>query len=291
LVFGLGQFGDLVCLETATGKEHWRHNLEKDFGGKMMSFWGYSESPVVDGDKLICTPGGAAGSVAALSTKTGELLWRSTELTDSAAYCSPVIATIGGVRQYVVLTEKSVAGINPANGKLLWEAPRIGKVAVIPTPVVDGNLVYVSSGYSVGCNLFQVDSAAGAFTAQQVYASKEMCNKIGGTVKVGDALFGHSDGKGWTCQDFKTGRVLWVNKEKLGPGSLTVADGNLYLRQEGGPGTVVLLEPSLTGWTEKSHFDQPDRSQKNTWAPPVVSNGHLYLRDQDTLLAYDVKAH
>lgn len=296
-VFALGQFGDLVCLESATGKERWRHNLEKDLAGKMMSGWGYSESPLLDGDKLVCTPGGASGTLAALNAKTGAVVWRTADLTDNATYASLVVANIGGVRQYVVLTDANVAGVNPSDGKVLWKAARPGKTAVIPTPVVDGNLVYVTSGYAVGSNLFQVDYAGGKFSAHQVYAEKEMPNKLGGVVKIGNAIFGFADGKGWTCQEFKTGKILWVDKDKLGAGSLTAADGNLYLRQESGPGagagpgTVVLLEPTLTGWSEKGRFDQPDRSQKADWPHPVVSNGHLYLRDQDTLLAYDVKAH
>ena len=202
-----------------------------------------------------------------------------------------VLATIGGVRQYVQLTDASVAGVNPAEGKLLRKAPRAGRTAVIPTPIVDGNLVYVSSGYGVGCNLFRVDAADDKFTAEQVYANKEIKNHHGGVVKIGDNVFGFSDGNGWVWQDFKTGKVVFKmgDQKILGKGSVTVADGMLYLRSEGEQGTVVLLDPSPTGWNEKGRFAQSDRSQKNSWPHPVVANGRLYLRDQDILLAYHVK--
>jgi len=294
LGFALGQFGDLVCVEAATGKELWRKNLEKDFPGSKVPHFGFSESPLIDGDKLVFTPGGPSGCIAALNKKTGEILWRSSDLPDNAAYSSLVAATIGGVRQYVQFTESSVAGVNAADGKLLWRTD-FGRIegkpcCPISTPVVDGNLVYVSMAYGVGCNLFRVESADGKFTAERVYANKEMVNHHGGVIKIGDAVYGYSDGKGWVCQDFKTGQALWSDKTKLAKGSLTCADGLLYLRAEDGKGAVALVEPSPAGWIEKGRFEQPERTDKKNWPHPVVSNGKLYVRDQDSLFAYDVKA-
>ncbi len=288
LIVALGQWGDLVCVDAATGKEHWRHNLETEFGGKMMSGWNYSESPLVDGDKVICTPGGPQGTLAALNKKSGEVIWRTKDWTDKAAYSSVIVVEIGGVRQYIQLTDASVAGIAAEDSRLLWRAPRAGRTAVIPTPVYADNLVYVTSGYGVGCNLFKVSSGNG-FTVEPVYDNKVMVNHHGGVVKIGDNLYGFSDGKGWTCQNFKTGEAVWQEKEKFGKGSLTFADGMLYLRAEGGKGTVVLIEATPKGWSEKGRFDQPNRSDKNSWPHPVISGGHLYLRDQDVLLCYDVK--
>lgn len=290
LVFATGQWGDIVCVETASGKEVWRRNYARDFGGKMMSGWGYSESPLVDGDRLVCCPGGTEGTMAALNKKTGAVLWRSKGWTDRASYSSIVIATIGTVRQYIQISDANVAGVNPADGKVLWKAPRAGRTAVIPTPVVDGNLVYVTSGYGVGCNAFKIDAAAGKFTATQVYANKEIVNHHGGVLKIGANVFGHSDASGWVWQDLQTGNAVYkADKSKLGKGSVTAADGMLYLRYESGKGTVVLLDASKPDWTEKGRFDQPDRSAKNSWPHPVIANGRLYLRDQDVLLAYDVK--
>ena len=289
LVIALGQWGDLVCVDAATGKELWRHNLESEFAGKMMSRWNYAESPLVDGEKVICTPGGSQGTMLALNKQTGAVIWRSTDWKDNAAYSSAIVAEIGGKRQYIQLTDASVAGISAADGALLWRAPRKGTVAVIPTPIVAGDYVYVASGYNAGCSLFKVSVDGGKFSAGPVYENKVMVNQHGGVVKTGDCLYGFCDSKGWTCQDFKTGEVVWLEKEKLGKGSLTCAGGMFYLRAEAGKGTVVLLEATPKGWNEKGRFDQPDRTDKNSWPHPVVANGRLYLRDQDMLLSYDVK--
>ena len=290
LIYATGQWGDLICVEAANGKEVWRRNLAKDFKGKMMSKWGYSESPLIDGDRLICTPGGVEGTMIALNKKTGAVIWRSTDWKDNAAYSSVQIATIGGVRQYVQMTDASVAGINPADGKVLWKAPRSGRTAVIPNPIIDGDFVYVTSGYGIGCNLFKITAAGGKLSAEQVYANKGIVNHHGGVVKVGDNLVGFSDGTGWVWQNMKTGEVTFKTDMKaLGKGSIAGADGMLYLRFEGRPGTIVLLDASSPEWNEKGRFDPSDRSDKNAWPHPVIANGRLYIRDQEVLLAFNVK--
>lgn len=289
LVYALGQWGELVCMDAATGKEVWRKDLVKDFNGTLPA-WGYAESPLVDGDRLIVTPGGEKGTVVALDKKTGAVVWQSKEWTDPAHYSSLVPVEYGGLRQYVQLTPASVGAVAVADGKLLWRAARKGSVAVIPTPIFDNGLVYVTSGYGVGCNLFKVAAADGKFTAEQVYANKVMANHHGGVIKVGDYVYGYSEAKGWTCQDFKSGEAKWQEKEKLGKGSIAFADGHFYLRQEGGPGTVALIEATPEGYKEHGRFEQPDRSKKNSWPHPVIAGGKLYLRDQDLLLCYDIKA-
>ena len=289
LVFAVSQWGEMVCLKADTGKEVWRKDYTTDFGGAP-PLWGYAESPLIDGDKVVVTPGGSQGAVVALNKKTGELIWQSKEFTDAAHYSSLIIADPGGVRQYITLTPSSVAGIAAANGKLLWKAPRKGQVAVIPTPVYSDGYVYVTSGYGAGCSLFKINSDSGKYSAEQVYANRVMVNHHGGVVKVGDFIYGYSDGKGWTCQDFKTGDAKWQDKQKLGKGSVSFADARLYLRQEDRKGTVALIEASPEGYHEHGRFDQPDRSSKNSWPHPVVADGRLYLRDQDVLLCYDVKA-
>jgi outer membrane protein assembly factor BamB len=192
------------------------------------------------------------------------------------------------VRQYIQLTDASVAGIAAADGQLLWRAPRKGQTAVVPTPIYHDGCVYVTSGYGAGCNLFKISSDAGKFSAEQVYANKLMTNHHGGVVLVGEYLYGYSENKGWTCQDFKTGKAVWQSKQ-LGKGSLIYADGMLYLRAEAGTGTVALIEATPKAYREKSRFDQPDRSDKNSWPHPVVTGGRLYLRDQDVLLCYEVQ--
>jgi outer membrane protein assembly factor BamB len=288
-LYALGHYGDLACFETSTGKERWHKNLAKDFGGTAPG-WGYAEAPLVDGNKVVVTPGGSQGAIVALDKSTGAELWRTKDFTDSAHYSSLVPVEIGGVRQYIQLTPRSVVGVQASDGKVLWRAPRRGDVAVIPTPIYHDGYVYVTSGYGVGDNLFQITTSGGKFGAKEVYSNKVMVNHHGGVVLVGDYLYGYSDGKGWTCQDFKTGQAKWQTKEKLGKGCLTYADGHLYLRQEDGPGTVVLIEASPAGYKEHGRLNPPSRSDMNSWSHPVISGGKLYLRDQDVLLCYDVRA-
>lgn len=287
-LFALGQYGELVCLESSSGKEIWRKDFSKDFGGKLPE-WGFSESPLVDGDRVIVTPGGPQGTLVALNKQTGDLLWQTKDFKDSAHYSSVIIASIGNVRQYIQLTDASVAGVD-ATGKVLWIAPRKGATAVIPTPIYDRDHVYVTSGYGVGCNLFRITKDGDAFKAEQVYANKLMVNHHGGVIRVGDNVYGFSEGKGWVCQNMLTGASVWEEKSKLGKGSLLLADGRFILRAEAGPGTVALIEASPAGYKELGRFDQPERSEKNSWAHPVVANGKLYLRDQDVLLCYNLKA-
>ncbi len=287
LAYAVDQWGELVCVDTS-GKERWRKSYTKDFGAKRPE-WGFSESPLVDGNRLIVTPGGPKGAVVALDRKTGRPLWASAGFTDGAQYSSINSAKIAGVPQYVQLTMESVVGIG-VDGKVLWRAPRKGETAVVPDPVVKGDLVYVTSGYGVGCNIFRVTAKGGKLSADEIHASKEMQIHHGGAVLVGDHVYGYSDNKGWVCQEIATGKVAWREKDKLGKGCVSFADGRLYLRAEDGPGTVALIEASPEGWREHGRFDQPDRSNKNSWTHPVIAGGRLYLRDQDLLLCYDVQA-
>jgi outer membrane protein assembly factor BamB len=200
-----------------------------------------------------------------------------------------VIAEICGVRQYVQMTDASVAGLAPEDGRLLWRAPRQGKTATITTPIVYADHVYVTSDYGVGCNLFKITKSGDDLKAEQVYANHEMENQHGGVVRIGEYIYGHSDSKNWICQEFKTGKLVWRETSKLKKGSIAAADGLLFLRAEEGDGTVVMIAASPEGFMEKGRFDQPDRSNKNSWPHPVIANSKLYLRDQGVLLCYELK--
>jgi outer membrane protein assembly factor BamB len=287
-VYGVDAWGELICVNTADGKELWRKNYVKDLGSEKPPEWGYSESPLVDGDQVVVTPGGAKGALAALNKKTGAVIWQSKDFTDEAHYSSIVVAEMGGTRQYVQLTAASVVGIAPKDGAMLWRAARKGNVAVIPTPVVDGNDVYVTSGYGVGCNLFHVTKSGEKFSVEQVYANHAMVNHHGGVVKVGEEVYGYSDSKGLTCQNFKTGEVRWAEKEKIKKGCLSFADGMLYCREEDS-GKLLLVEASPSEYREKGQFNQPERAAEKAWEHPTIANGKLYVRDQDLLLCYDIK--
>ncbi len=283
-VFVLNQHADLACLDATSGEKVWSVNLSEDFGGKMMSGWRYSESPLIDGNKLICTPGGNDGTLLALDRSSGKKIWQTSDWTDRAGYSSVIVATIDGTRQYIQLTGQSVAGVDPNSGELLWRADRKGKTAVIPTPVVADDIVFVTSGYGVGCNAFRVSKDGSTWRAEEIYANKEITNHHGGVVLLDGHVYGSTGGT-FRCLNIESGEVAYVGRS-AGKGSTVYADGHLYLRSESGP--IALIEASAEGLREKSRFDQPDRSNKRAWAHPVIANGKLYLRDQDLLLCYDI---
>lgn len=288
-LYAIAQYGEIACFETTTGKEVWRRHLVDDFGGKLPE-WGFSESALVDGDQVVCTPGGEKGALVALDKRTGRLLWQSGDFKDEAQYSSIIKAEIDGVPQYIQLTMESVVGIAPRSGAVLWHAERKGRTAVIPTPIYHDHHVYVTSGYGTGCNLFKITSRNGAFSAEEVYADKIMKNHHGGVILVDGHLYGHSDGVGWVCQDFATGKPVWTEKEKTAKGSIAYAGGMFVLREEKkGSSDLVLIEASPEGYRERGRFRQPDQSGKDAWAHPVIVGGRLYVRDQDLLLCYNVR--
>jgi outer membrane protein assembly factor BamB len=288
IVIALGQNGDLVCVNAANGAEVWRKNMSA-LGGEMMSGWGYSESPLLDGPMVLVTPGGNKGTVAALNKMNGAPMWQCAELKDKAAYSSLVPVDIGNVPQVLVFTDKSIAGITKT-GKLAWRADRHGETAVIPTPVMSkDNIIFVSSGYGIGAHAFQVTASGGQFKAQELYAQKQMESHIGGFVVIGEHVYG-PDGGSLKCAEIKTGKVVWQNR-CVGKGSITAADGMLFVRgDDANASSVALVEATPDSYKEKGKFAQPSPSGKSAWAYPVVFGGKLYLRDQETLYCYNVSA-
>lgn len=293
-VYAMGGQGTLVCCDAAGGKLIWKKTMQ-ELGGKVAQ-WGYTESPLVDGKLVVCTPGGPQGAIAALDKMTGEVVWQSKEFTDAAQYSSIIAVNHNGARQYIQLTMQSVVGVAAADGKLLWRSEWPGKVAVIPTPIFHDGYVYVTSGYKVGCKLVKV--AAGN-QVSDVYASPLMENHHGGVILVGDCIYGHSNSEGWVCQDFKTGKQVWAEKQAFGKGSVgCCAEGLLYCLEESNgkkPASVVLIEASPKGWKEHGRFTlEPQTEQRKKsgriWTHPVVANGKLYLRDQEMIFCFDVKA-
>jgi outer membrane protein assembly factor BamB len=300
-LYALSAQGHLACLKTATGEKQWTVQLAgpRGLGGKVPT-WGYSESPLVDGNKVVCSPGGARGTVAALDKKTGKVLWRSKDLTDPCGYSSILTTEVGGIRQYVQQTMKGIAGVAARDGATVWyfAQPKY-RVAVIPTPIVHKNYVYGTAGYNAGCSLLELTPTSSGIEAKQVYSPasrKVMDDKHEGVLLFGGYVYGWTDANrgGWICQDFKTGEEVWRSK-KLGKGSETCADGHLYCYSENN-GTVALVLASPKGWEEKGRFTLPRHTARkreynnNIWTHPVVANGRLYLRDQELIFCYDVKA-
>jgi outer membrane protein assembly factor BamB len=299
-LYVLGARGDLARLETKSGKQVWTTNLVKDLGGAIPT-WGYSESVLIDGEKLICTPGGKKGALAALNKKDGSVHWRSKEFTDGAQYSSVIAVEVGGVRQYIQQVQKAVVGIRATDGKLLWRENAIpSNVAVIPTPIFHDNQVFVTSGYGAGCALIQLSPDGKEGTSSKlVYANKMMVNHHGGVVRVGEYIYGYSDKGGWMCLDYKkmdkdTEDPVWKENKKLGKGSITFADGNLYCYAEKN-GTLAMIEASPKGWNEIGRLELPEKTDpKNRTGGgairthPVIANGKLYLRDMDLLFCFDL---
>ena len=286
-VYAMSGKGTLACINAADGKVIWKQSMTS-LGGKVPG-WGYTESVLVDGDRVICTPGGSAGAIAALDKKTGKPIWQSKEFTDGAQYSSIVAAKINGTPQYVQLTMNSFVGVAAKDGKLLWKADfPLGKTAVIPTPIVRDNFVYVTAGYGAGCKQVKIGPNN---EVETVYENKVMKNHHGGVILVGDHVYGHADA-GWTCQNFKTGEEVW-NHRGFGKGAVGYADGMLYCQDEGS-GTIVLVEASPSGWKEHGKFTLDPQTkirspQGRVWTHPVIANGKLYLRDQDLIFCFDVK--
>ena len=322
-VLGLG--GDLACLQVQDGKIIWQRSLTRDFGG-LVPTWSYRESPLVDGAKLICTPGGDEATLVALDKLTGKALWKSQMpggtsggpggpgagpggsgggprgpggfSRSGAAYASVIAIDFEGQRQYVQLTAKALIGVAASDGKFLWRydqpANRMG--INCSTPLYQDGLVFAASAYGAGGGLVKLSKDAnGGIKAEEVYATRKMQNHHGGMILLDGCLYGANGGNegGFlVCLDFKTGKVLWDGRDdtqrRAPKGSLALADGRLYYRTE--KGAMLLVEPSPKEYLERGRFEQPDRSKLPAWAHPVVANGKLYLRDQDLLLCYDVKA-
>lgn len=290
LLYALGSDGDLACVEIATGKILWTKSLRNDFGGAP-GVWAYSESPLVDGNKVIVTPGGENATLVALDKKTGATLWKSAIPGEKAAsYASAIAVEIGGVRQYVQYLSKGVVGVEAATGKLLWRFDktldtRFGMHAL--TPINATNLIYTGAASASGAA--KISAAAGSFTADPAYIERKAPNGLGGAVRLGDYLYGTS-GPVLLCTEFATGKVRWEERG-IGAAAICSADGLLFLHGENGE--VALAEVTPAGYKEKGRFAppaQPDRGQSKAWAHPIIANGRLYIRDLGSLWCYDIKA-
>lgn len=287
-LYALGADGDLICLEVDTGRAIWRKNVLRQFQARNIT-WGISESVLIDDDRLICTPGGAGAVMVALDKNTGEPIWRAAAPDDPrAAYASAIVAEVDGVRQYINFVSDGVLGVRADDGKFLWhDSTSANGTANCSTPIFYQNHVFSASGYGTGGSLLRLETASDETNAELVYRTKDMKSHHGGMLLLDGYLYGSSDPGVLTCLDLKTGEVAWRNRS-VGKGSITYAQGHIYLRSEDGP--LALVEATPKGYREKGRIDQPHRSDKPAWAHPVVADGKLFLRDMDRLLCYDVRA-
>jgi outer membrane protein assembly factor BamB len=286
-VYGLGGNGDLVCLDAKSGDIRWQKNILSEFGGGVLG-WGICESVLVDEDRLICTPGGNDATIVALDPKTGDVIWKSlVPDEDRAGYSSAAVADVGGVRQYVQLTALGTIGVRAGDGEFLWrENSAANPTANCSSPLVAGNFVFSASNYGTGGALVKLSADDGKVAAERVYHTREMKNHHGDMVIVDGLLYGSNDPGIFTCLELETGKVKWKDRG-VGKGSVTYADGRIYLRSEAGK--VALVEATGEEYRERGRFDEPSRSSANAWSHPVVAHGRLFLRDQDRLLCYDVR--
>ncbi len=292
-VYTLNQKGVLTCVEIATGKIVWTKHYQDDFQGKMMKSqhlnldWGVSESPLIDDNRLICSPGGEKGTFVALDKRTGDLIWRTTAITDGSTYCSVQPVVIDKVRQYLVVSHNAVAGIDPKNGSLLWKAEFPGITAVANDPVYNDGIVFISSGYNVGAYAWNVCKNGDKFVVQSLFHERKADNKHHGMILVGDFVYYASDRGSFMCVELKTGKIQWDYREMRGKTAITFADGKLILRKENS-GEIILVDPTPKQYRELARFQQPHRSKKNAWTYPVVVDKKLYIRDQNKIFCFDL---
>jgi outer membrane protein assembly factor BamB len=293
LAYALTPQGELVCCDASSGSERWRKNLSSDFGGKKAEGWGYSESPLIDGDRLICTPGGEKATMVALDKKTGELIWQTSRPGDrGAGHASIVIAKVGDTRVYVQTTGSGPLGVRASDGKLLWTYDIERTTAVIPTPIVRDDLVFFTAGYNRGGALLrQVPATDDEIKIEEVYPlKKELANKHGGVVLVGDYLYGGvEDSNAIFCAELMTGEVKWKARGSgNNSAAMAAADGCLYIHFANGVMSLVKASPEK--YEELGSFTVPGSGERPSWAHPVIAGGRLFLREQDRIVCYDVRA-
>ena len=278
-LYALGGNGDLSSLDLNTGKVLWTVNVLSKFGGSNIR-WGISESPLVIGDKVLVNAGGPGASIVALKKADGSLVWKSQ--SDEAGYSSAIPVEFGGTTQVVFFTGTRALGLDLRDGRLIWEYTRPSNdVANVATPIARGNRIFISSDYGTGGGVVEIKADG---KAQEVYFTKEMRNHHATSILIGDHLYGFSSSI-LTAMRFDTGEIAWRDRS-VGKGSLTYADGHLYAFSENG--VVGLVEANPTAYREKGRF-QIQQGSLPTWTHPVVAGGRLYLRDQDTIYAFDVR--
>ena len=286
-VYVEGGNGDVCCLEAETGKLVWHLNLTRDLGGVPPN-WGYAESPLLVGNMVIVTPGGAGGAVAALAKDTGEVIWRSDEVRQVAEYSSPVAAVVGGLPEIVQFAKDGVFGLTRDTGRLLWtyRHQKADSSINITTAIVAEDHVLVASAYGNGAGTASITATDGKQAVAETYFVPQLDNHHGGLIKLGEYVYG-TGSRGLMCMNFLTGAIVWQDRG-VGKGSLTVADGMIYLLGE--MRELALVEATPEGYREHGRLSVEDRG-RSSWTHPVVANGRLYIRNQSTLTVYDIATH
>ena len=305
-LFCLSSAAQLHCLDSKTGNPHWKRDLAKDYDAKIMQAmgkidWKFAESPLVDGDRVIVTPGSSQATIVAFNRKSGNEIWKCVipELGDSgrdgAAYSSAIVSEACEIRQYVQLVGRGLISVEAETGKFLWGYNRVANdVANISSPLATGDLVFSSTGYNTGSALVKVNQSGGDVNADELYflRAKQFQNHHGGFVLKNDYIYGgHGHKMGLPiCVRLSDGNVMWGPVRNRGKASAAciLADGHVYFRYQ--DGLVVLVEATPTEYREKGSFMIPD-VKRESWSHPVISNGRLFLKEQGRILCFDIKDH
>ncbi len=284
-LYVLTENGDLACLRSEDGTVVWQRNILTDFRARNIN-WLISESPLVDGNLVIVSPGGRGAGMVALDKMSGKTVWTSKELNDEAGYASAVVADVQGVRTVMTMTADAAVGVRASDGKLMWRYPQVAnRTANIATPVYADGKVFFTSNYGTGGALLGLRAGGGEVKAQEIYFTREMQNHHGGVVLINGYLYGFNNAI-LTCLEFASGKLMWRDRS-VGKGAVSAADGHLYVVGENN--LVGLVEATPAGYREKGRFGIKDQGWPS-WAHPVISGGRLYIRNQGTLASYDVRA-
>ena len=286
-LYALTGMGDLARVALADGSVRWRRNILDDFDQRNIS-WGISESPLIEGDWVVVMPGGDGGAIAALDRETGETVWTSGDLTDRAGYSSLVAIDLGDgddpLRAIVGFTARAGVGVRAADGELLWHYREpSNRTANVATPIYSDGLVFYTSAYGTGGGALRLRVNGDTVDSEEAWFESSLRNHHGGVVLYEGHLYGFF-GNALACVDFKTGEIVWRDRS-VGKGSLTLADGKLFLVGE--KHLAGLAEATPDGYRERGRFELEDHGERS-WAHPVVSNGVLYIHNWGELLAYDV---
>ncbi len=287
-LYQLNPAGVLSAFVAASGEKIWSVDLKERFGARART-WGFTENVVVEGDHVLCMPGGPKGRVVALDRKTGETVWANTEISDRAAYSSPIVVTHDGVRQFIALARESVVSVEVKTGKLLWTHKHPSTCDQnVTTPLYRDGKVFVTSGHRAGGRVVKINPDGRS--VQELWFGTELDNCHGGVVCLDGHLYGSGCRlykRGLLCVELATGKIKY-NAREIGKVSITHADGLLYCL--GNDSKMALVDVTPERAKVVSKFKPPWKERPPCLSHPVICGGRLYIRHLGELFVYDVRA-
>jgi outer membrane protein assembly factor BamB len=283
--------GDLLCVALKDGKPKWKTNIFEVSGAKERVgetfYWGVSLSPLVEGDLVITQPGGDKNnSVLALNKSDGKKAWSIG--SDPAGYGSPIVITVQKRRMIVCPTGKSLLGLDPVKGDLLWRYAFGNRFdATCATPVWANDLLFVSAAYNTGCAAVEIVAEGDKFTAREKWKNKNLQTLMATSIFHDGYIYGCHGDLGvilMKCVDLQTGDVKWEQRQKDGRFGLIAAEGQLLCLSE--QGSVFVVEANPKSFVETGRLDKV--LTYKAWAMPALAKKRLYVRDESHLLCLDL---